>query len=207
MFIKVVAACEVVGGAVVLAKTVPVLVQVLNLRVSFPPGALLTAGYFQALLVTSVVAGLLLWRMHRLGPPLSVAVQALLVPNFALPGLVYHIDLGLIYAVMVEPNSLYVIVLAHIGQFESSLGPPSGSGRMHIGVNLVALGMLVYLLRAMAHERRLLRLGARERAARTLAERSVPMGTQLGRLAWQALAVLAVLIALPFVGYLLNRFA
>lgn len=162
-FIKVVAACEVIGGAVVLAKTVPDLGPFL--RQPSPPGALLSSGYFLALLVLSVVAGLLLWRMHRLGPPLSAAVQALLVPYVALPRLVYRMDLGLIYAVMVEPTSLYVTVLGLIGQFESSLGPPVGSGRMGIGVNLVALGMLVYLLRAMAHERRLRRLGARERAS------------------------------------------
>ncbi|MBL8360773.1 MAG: hypothetical protein JNN18_09795 [Rubrivivax sp.] len=88
--LKVIAACEVIGGGAALAKAVPDLGPLL--RGTATPMALAGAGCFLALLVLSVVAGLLLWRMHDLGLPLSAVVQALQVPYFFLPPWAYHMD-------------------------------------------------------------------------------------------------------------------
>lgn len=199
--LKVIAACEVIGGGAALAKTVPDLGPLL--RGTATPVALAGAGYFLALLVLSVVAGLLLWRMHGLGLPLSALVQALQVPYFFLPPWAYHMDLGLYYLVMLDLPSLFVSIAMRIGRFESVLG--SGETRRTIiGINLFALGMLVALLRAMAHERQLRSLGPRERVALAWTT-PVPMRTRVWRSAWRTLAVLAVLVGLPFLAAWLNK--
>lgn len=199
--LKVIAACEVIGGGAALANAVPDLGPLL--RGTASPMVLAGACCLVALLVLSVVAGLLLWRMHGLGLPLSALVQALQVPYFFLPPWAYHMDLGLYYLVMVDLPSLFVSIVVRIGGLESVLGS-GDSTRTIIGINLFALGMLVSLLRAMARERQWRSLGPREGVALAWTT-PVPMRTRWWRSAWRTLAVLAVLVGLPFLAASLNK--
>lgn len=152
LLVRLIAALQVIGGSLLVVYVVSdLLPSMLNrspesavrLGQSLKFGAPMLAGFALA-----VLAGVQLWRGRRIGVVLSIGVQALLLPWLSLPGFTYQMDIGAYLVVKVALVSAFVVRVHAELDWPSALIIFDGPSSPEVGINLLALGCLVVLMRA-----------------------------------------------------------
>jgi hypothetical protein len=118
------------------------------------PGGIFVLIFFESLSLLSCVAGILIWKRNSKAFLLSVISQASQVPAVAFSAFAYKFGLGILFIPSIEwtptnDGSLHLgfpVEFQIVGcRFNLSFG--SGSPSFMVGVNLVALIVLVMILK------------------------------------------------------------
>lgn len=99
---------------------------------------------FVSLYLLSIVAGVLLWRRHRLGIPLSVIVQVPQIISFSINKLAYLFISGLQIAFILKSKKIAIEFM--LGS-KWHLNFATEDHSLTIGLNIIALFIVIYLLR------------------------------------------------------------
>jgi len=157
------------------------------------------------------VAALLLWRLHPAGLVGSALAQLVQVPWLVVPGFSYRMVLGHFGGFRFDRDSWLLSGALQFGEIDTwfGLSDAAGSGSQGatgwIGVNLMALGLAVHLLRTRWRWHRADLAAARGEVLPVAPRRSWPR--RLLRWAGRSVAVCLVVVAVPALAlWVYNRF-
>jgi hypothetical protein len=144
--LKIIAGIELAGGvlgAVMVLTVAPKIAAQANVSI------LTILPWLVPPFVLSLVAGAFLWRGGSVGEILSFINLGLQIPVLGTPLLSYFFNSGVAFRIWLGPDGLGSFVFLG-SQFHINFAPTSPG--VLIGVNLVALALLVLLIRAMSDD-------------------------------------------------------
>jgi hypothetical protein len=161
---------------------------------------LLDAGFCIAVVALTFVAGVRLWKLQPSGLRLSAWSQLLQIPTYVSTAFSYKVKLGIGIWIFWHFQTWYLGFTAELGEVETLLtcGSPETPT---FEINILAVAFLIFLLRAMARNRRI----AAGYKAMPAPRRSAT--ARVLRFAYRSLLVLLAIVLIPvFVWWICNRF-